>query len=136
MDLVAASRDANTLTIFTNNGSGGFVLSFCTGRGRRALVGGADRCQGDGKVDLITANSVANTLTVLPLGITGVKIPAAGQFQFSFDTASGVNYVVQYSTNLNQWFQLITVGGVGLPMTLTDPMGGNRNRFYRILLSP
>ena len=89
-----------------------------------------------GKVDLITANSVANTLTVLPLGITGVKIPASGQFQFSFDTASGVNYVVQYSTNLNQWFQLITVGGVGFPMTLTDPMGGNRNRFYRILLSP
>ena len=76
------------------------------------------------------------TLTVLPLGITGVKIPAAGQFQFSFDTASGVNYVVQYSTNLNQWLQLITVGGVGLPMTLTDPMGGNQNRFYRILLSP
>ena len=65
MDLVAASRDANTLTIFTNNGSGGFVLSFCTARGRQALV-----------------------------------------------------------------------GGVGLPVTLTDPMGGNRNRFYRILLSP
>ena len=65
-----------------------------------------------------------------------MKIPAAGQFQFSFDTASGVNYMVQYSTNLNPWLQLITVGRVGFPMTLTDPMGGNRNRFYRILLSP
>ena len=80
--------------------------------------------------------SAPAVLNVLPLGVTGTKVPSAGQFRLNFDTASGVNYAVQYSTNLVQWFSLITIGGVGFPVTLSDPMGLNQFRFYRILVSP
>ena len=43
-------------------------------------------------------------LTVFPLNITAPMMFANGQFHFSFDTATGVNYAVEYSTNLTQWF--------------------------------
>ena len=76
-------------------------------------------------------------LTVLPLGITGSKILVSGQFQFSFDTATGVFYTVQYSTNLMQWFPFVTLGGIGVPLTLIDPNAASSpQRFYRISLSP
>ena len=76
-------------------------------------------------------------LTVLPLGITSPKLLANHQFQFSFDTATGVNYAVQYSTNLIQWFSFVTLGGIGVPLTLIDPNAASTpQRFYRISLSP
>ncbi len=62
---------------------------------------------------------------------------ANGQFKFSFDTASGVNYAVQYSTNLMQWYPWVILGGIGVPLTLIDPnMAANQQRFYRINLTP
>ena len=81
------------------------------------------------------------TLTVLiPTPFTSITAPTMltnGQFQFSFDTATGVNYAVQYSTNLTQWVPLVTLGGVGVPMILIDPnSAGSPQRFYRIILSP
>ena len=76
-------------------------------------------------------------LTVLPLGIAAPTMLTNGQFQFSFDTANGVNYAVQYSTNLTQWFPFVTLGGIGVPFTLIDPnTAGSQQRFYRIILSP
>jgi len=74
---------------------------------------------------------------LLPPVITAPTMLANGQFQFSFDTATRVNYAVEYSTNLTQWFPFVTLGGVGLPLTLIDPnTGGSPQRFYRIILSP
>ena len=82
----------------------------------------------------ITSNPAM--LTVLPLGITAPKMLTSGQFQFSFDTATGVNYAVQFSTNLMQWFPFVTLGGIGMPLTLTDPNApSSPQRFYRISLS-
>jgi len=76
-------------------------------------------------------------LTVLPLGITMPTKLANGQFQFSFDTAAGVSYEVQYSTNLTDWYPWLTIGGSGVPLTLTDPnIAGNQQRYSRIFLSP
>jgi hypothetical protein len=76
-------------------------------------------------------------LTVLPLGITAPARLPNGQFQFTFDTATGLHYAVQYSTNLTDWYPLFTVGGIGLPLTMSDPnMAGNQRRFYRISLLP
>ena len=76
-------------------------------------------------------------LTVLPLGITAPTMLTSGQFQFSFDTATGVNYAVEYSTNLTQWFPFVTLGGIGVPLTLIDPnAAGSQQRFYRIVLTP
>ena len=83
----------------------------------------------------ITSNPAK--LTVFPLNITAPMMFANGQFHFSFDTATGVNYAVEYSTNLTQWFPLVTLGGIGVPFTLIDPNTvGTRQRFYRISLSP
>ena len=76
-------------------------------------------------------------LTVLPIGITTPKRLANGQFQFSFDTAIGVNYAVQYSTNLFQWFPFVTLGGIGVPLTLIDPNAASSpQHFYRVSLTP
>ena len=83
----------------------------------------------------ITSNPAL--LTVLPLWISSPTMLANGQFKFSFDTASGVNYAVQYSTNLMQWYPWVILGGIGVPLTLIDPnMAANQQRFYRINLTP
>jgi hypothetical protein len=83
----------------------------------------------------VTSSVVA--LKVVSLNISAPTILANGQFQFSFDTATGVNYAVQYSTNLTQWFPLVTLGGIGVPLTLIDPnTAASQQRFYRFVLSP
>ena len=83
----------------------------------------------------ITSNPAL--LTVLPLGITAPTMLAHGQFQLSFDTATGVDYEVDYSTNLADWYPLTTVGGNGAPLTVIDPnTAGSPQRFYRIIQSP
>ena len=76
-------------------------------------------------------------LIELPLDITAPTMLVSGQYQFSFDTATGVNYAVEYSTNLTQWFPWVTLGGTGVPLTLIDPnTAGTQQRFYRVSLSP
>lgn len=82
-------------------------------------------------------SSPAAWLTVLPLDIIAPNRLANGQFQFTFDTASGINYEVEYSTNLLDWYVWLTLGGNGQPLTLSDPnTAGTPQRYYRILLSP
>ena len=65
--LIGTNSGYSTLTVFTNNGSGGFglqaTLTNAVGS-RPASVCAAD-VNGDGHVDLITANYGGNTLTVL-----------------------------------------------------------------------
>jgi uncharacterized repeat protein (TIGR03803 family) len=74
-------------------------------------------------------------LTLSPI-ITVPTLLASGQFQFTFDTATGVNYAVQYSTNLTQWFPLVILGGTGVPMTAIDSNAASSQQcFYRIVLS-
>jgi len=62
---------------------------------------------------------------------------ANGQFQFSFNTLSGVNYTVLYSTTLTNWTALVTFSGSGGPITITDPNApSNTRRFYRVKIGP
>ncbi|MGA2244785.1 MAG: LamG-like jellyroll fold domain-containing protein [Verrucomicrobiota bacterium] len=81
--------------------------------------------------------SVPARLTVLPLDIS---LPAGlfnGRFQFTFDTAAGLNYEVQYSTNLMDWHPWLDEYGSGQPFTLSDPdTGDSTRRFYRVVLTP
>jgi len=75
-------------------------------------------------------------LTVTPLGLTAPAILTSGEFQFGFDTAGGVKYEVEYSSDLLNWYPLLTVRGNGLPVTLIDPnTTGSPKRFYRIIQS-
>src|ERR1035438_6583431 len=65
LDLISANYYGSSLSVLTNNGSGGFVLSgtYTVGNGPIQVVT-AD-VNGDGKVDLIAVNQGSSTLTVL-----------------------------------------------------------------------
>ncbi len=68
LDLVSANSGngtGNTLTVLTNNGSGGFVLAATPVVGSNPNFVATADVNGDGSVDLISANLSANTLTVL-----------------------------------------------------------------------
>jgi hypothetical protein len=76
-------------------------------------------------------------LKVLPPDITAPAILPSGEFEYSINTATGVNYEVEYSTNLINWNSVLTISGNGLPTTFIDPnTAGSSQRFYRIILSP
>ena len=66
MDLISANAGDNTLTVLTNNGSGGFGSNATLNVGSYPYCVVAADVNGDGKLDLISANSTAlGTLTVL-----------------------------------------------------------------------
>jgi hypothetical protein len=74
------------------------------------------------------------SLTVLPLVINVPPVSGSNPFQLTLDTAIGINYEIEYSTNLLDWYEWFSLSGSGRPITLSDPQ--NQDRFYRIVLSP
>jgi hypothetical protein len=91
----------------------------------------------------VVANNMAGsitstlaTLTVLiPTGIlSGPTFTAGGDFQFNVAGKPGSNYVVAGSTNLAEWFPLLTNTS---PFTFTDAKAVNLpTRFYRVQQTP
>jgi len=70
VDLISASREPGglpygRLTVLTNNGSGGFDFNAILVVGRNPTSVVAADVNGDGEVDLVSANFVSSTLTVL-----------------------------------------------------------------------
>ena len=65
VDLISVNSADNTLSVLTNNGSGGFVTSGTYAVGANPFTVVAADANGDGKVDLISANFNGNTLSVL-----------------------------------------------------------------------
>jgi len=57
---------------------------------------------------------------------------------FTFNSLAGLQYVVQFSTNLSKtnWFVLNTNTATGFTMTVTNAIGTNQLRFYRIRRLP
>ncbi len=108
---------AGTLTILTNNGSGGFALasSPIVGGGSRWVVAGD--VNGDGKVDLITANygSGNHSLTVLTNDGTG------GFSRASSPVLSSAPYAVAAAdVNGDGKLDLITANADGTMTVLTN----------------
>jgi len=89
LDLISGNYSANTLSVLTNNGSGGFVFSSLPAVSSPESVVAAD-VNGDGKMDLIVANLAANTLTVLTNNGSGGFVisssPGVGAGPFSVTT--------------------------------------------------
>jgi hypothetical protein len=68
VDLISSNPgygSGSTLSVLTNNGSGGFVLACSLSVGRSSDSVTAADVNGDGKVDLISANELDHTLSVL-----------------------------------------------------------------------
>jgi hypothetical protein len=77
VDLISANANANTLTVLTNNGSGGFGSASSPGVGISPRSVTSTDVNGDGKPDLISANYNANTLSVLTNNGSGGFVLAA-----------------------------------------------------------
>jgi len=64
-DLITGNVGTDTLSVLTNDGSGGFVLASSPGVGHGPFSVVAADVNGDGKPDLISGNAYGNTLSVL-----------------------------------------------------------------------
>ena len=89
-DLVIANFGANTITVLLGNGSGGFTAAsgqtlFAVGANPQSEAIGD--FNGDGNLDIVTANSGDNTVTVLLGNGSGGFMAAAGS-PFAVGTAS------------------------------------------------
>jgi len=84
--------------------------------------------------------SATNTFTVVVKPVTLLASPvmlADGAFEFSFNTMADTGYVLECSTNLTDWTEVMGLVGDGSPATLYDPnAGGNPKCFYRVRLAP
>jgi hypothetical protein len=102
-DLVCANSGDGTLTVLTNNGSGGFGSNATLVVGSGPLCVAATDVNGDGKPDLICANSGDGTLTVLTNNGSG---------GFGFPATLVVGSIV---SPYPQFVAMADVNGDGLP---------------------
>lgn len=64
--------------------------------------------------------------------LTAPRWNGQGQFQFTLDTASGVKYTLQVSSDLKTWTSLGSFTGTGGPLTIIDDNAFANPRLYRI----
>jgi hypothetical protein len=79
----------------------------------------------------LTINISSNPPVVV---LTAPERPGTNQFQFTFNSVSGVDYTIQYSTNLKKWTSLLEFSGSGGTETIIDPGAGGSERFYRVMV--
>jgi hypothetical protein len=73
-----------------------------------------------------------------PLQFTSVRPDGSGHINFTFNSVPGQTYQLQYKNNLNspQWTLLGSpVAGTGGPLSLSDTMTGQPQRFYRVVVT-
>jgi hypothetical protein len=131
VDLISANNGDNSLSVFTNNGNGGFVLAhnYAVGSNPYSVV--AADVNGDGKLDLISANVGGNTLSVLtnngsggfvlasspgvgstPYGITAADLNGDGKVDL-ISANSGANTLSVLTNNGSGGFVLASTLSVG-----------------------
>jgi len=76
--------------------------------------------------------STTGTL-IISLQLAAPGLDANGRFTFTFYTAAGVNYTVEFSTDFQNWIPAVTFSGSGGLITIVDPDTGSlAQRFYRV----
>ena len=108
VDLISANHDGDTLTVLTNNinniGYFGSNATYTVGGGPQCVI--AADVNGDGHVDLISANELDNNLTVLTNNGHGRFVLAS-----SPDVGSGPKSVVAADVNGDGHVDLISANG-------------------------
>jgi hypothetical protein len=78
-----------------------------------------------------------DNVTLTPLAAPAIQSASlsGSTVQLTWTGVSGLQYQVQYVTNLTQanWVALASATATGSTMTTTDTVGTNTARFYRIL---
>ena len=133
VDLIGANLYANTLSVLTNDGSGGFVTagSYAVGANPFSVV--AVDVNGDGKLDLISANVSANTLSVLTNDGSGgfvlASSPAVDRYPISVVAAdvNGDGKVDLISANYSaNTLSVLTNDGSGGFVLASSPVVGSQ----------
>ncbi len=118
LDLISANIWSSTLSILTNNGSGGFVLAASPQVGSNPYAVTAADVNGDGKVDLISANRGSSTLTILTNNGSGGFVLAA-----SPSVGSAPQWVTAADVNGDGKVDLISANSVGNSLTILTNNG-------------
>jgi hypothetical protein len=148
MDFICGNSD-NTLSIFTNNGSGGFTLASSPLVGPWPASVVATDVNGDGKLDLVCANSGGgngNTISVLintsifpqPTSTPSPAIKFSGNGILVSWPSISAGWSLQQNSDLTttNWSPSgysgysITDDGTNKSLTITPPVG---NLFFRLL---
>jgi hypothetical protein len=131
LDLICANLCDGTLQIFTNTGSGGFALCSMLEVGSGPVSVSAADVNGDGKVDLISADA-DNTLSVF------IAVPTLAINQLGSDLrvswpSGWTNWTLQQNSNLmtTNWVASgnISDNGTNKSTTLSSSVG---NLFFRL----
>jgi uncharacterized repeat protein (TIGR01451 family) len=81
-------------------------------------------------------NTASATVIVSAAPTVGGPSIIGGKFTFTVPTEPGVNYVVEYTSNLvGTWATLTTFAGTGSPVLVEDPAPITGSRYYRVRLA-
>lgn len=86
---------------------------------------------------LSATNSITvQVVTPVPIVISGPVFLSPSDFQFSYTANVGLSYVVQQSSDLNNWTSISTNVAAGSPVLFEDTHATGNPGFYRVGLLP
>ena len=100
VDLICANYFTNTLTVLTNNGSGGFVFAATLTVGNGPVSVTAADVNGDGRFDLISANASSYTLSVL---VNTSTFTPSGSLRVNLAPSGAVSAGAQWQVDGGAW---------------------------------
>jgi hypothetical protein len=98
-------------------------------------VRGFDKA-GNSALSEIRSFSVAGTQSLSPVQLQALLKLTDTQFQFRFNAATGQNYTIQFTTNLNSWNTLFLTNAKATNAVVTDTSSTNLFRGYRVFVGP